>query len=72
MSRFETTDGSSAVTTTRQTDKLTHGHGLSVTEKVKLVHYFCISLLICLVPKNTLPMGMFALQVLGMIVLQSF
>ena len=38
MSKFETTDGPSAGTTTRQTYKLTHGHGLSVTERVKLVH----------------------------------
>ena len=38
MSKFETADGPSAGTTTRQTYKLTHGHGLSVTEREKLVH----------------------------------
>ena len=41
MSKFETTDGSSAGTTSRQTYKLTHSHGLSVTEREKLVHSSC-------------------------------
>ena len=38
MSRFETTDDPIAGTTTTQTYKLTHGYGLSVTEREKLVH----------------------------------
>ena len=41
MSKFETTDGPSAGTTNSQTYKLTHGHGLSVTEREKLVHSLC-------------------------------
>ena len=44
MSKFETTDGASAGTTTRQTYKLTHDHGLSVTEREKLVHSLCTGL----------------------------
>ena len=38
MSKFERTDGPSAGTTTRQTYKSIHGHGLSVTEREKLVY----------------------------------
>ena len=41
MSKFQTTDGLSADTTTRQTYKLTHGHGLSVAEREKIVHSLC-------------------------------
>ena len=37
LSQFETKDAPSAGTTTRQTYNLTHGHGLSPTERTKLV-----------------------------------
>ena len=44
LSQFETIDVPSAGTTTRQTYNLTHGQGLSTSERTKLVQSLCAAL----------------------------
>ena len=44
LSKFVTTDASSAGPNTRQTYKLIHGHGLSPNERAKPVQSLCVAL----------------------------